>query len=42
MTVAVSSSARPWIDVFDFPEKFNKAVTKSDHYPKVREMSITF
>ena len=40
--VAVSSTARPWIDVFALPEKSNMAVTESDPDPKVRKMSITF
>ena len=40
--LAVSSSSRPWIDVFALPGKFNMAVTESDLEPKVRKMSITF
>ena len=40
--LAVSSSSRPWIDVFSLPEKFNMAVTESDLDPKVRKMFITF
>ena len=40
--VAVSSSPRPWIDVFASPEKLNMAVTESDLDPKVRKMSISF
>ena len=35
MLVAVSSSPRPWIDIFALPEKFNMAVTESDLDPKV-------
>ena len=35
--LAVSSSPRPWIDVFD-----SMAVTESELDPKVRKMSITF
>ena len=38
--LAVSSSTRPWIDVFALREKLNMAVTKSDLDPKVRKMSI--
>ena len=34
--VVVSSSPRPWIDVFTLPEKFKMAVTESDLDPKVR------
>ena len=41
-SLAVSSSPRPWIDVFALPEKFNMAVTESDLDPKVRKISITF
>ena len=40
--VAVSSSPRPWIDVFASPEKPNMAVTESDLDPDVRKMPITF
>ena len=40
--VAVSSSPRPWIDVFVLPEKSNMAVTESDPDLKVWKMSITF
>ena len=40
--LAVSSSLRPWIDVFALPEKLNMAVTESNADPKVRKMSITF
>ena len=40
--LAVSSSPRPWIDVFAFREKFNMAGTESDPDPKVRKMSIAF
>ena len=40
--LAVSSSPRPWMDVFASPEKSNMAVTESDPDPKVRKMSITF
>ena len=40
--LAVSSSPRPWIDVFALLEKFHMAVSESDPDPKVREMSITF
>ena len=40
--VAVSSSPRPWMDVFALSEKSNMAVTKSDPDPKVRKMSKTF
>ena len=40
--LAVSSSPRPWIDVFALPEKSNIAVTESDLDPMVRKMSITF
>ena len=40
--IAVSSSPRPWIDVFDLPEKINMAVTGSDLDLNVRKMSITF
>ena len=39
---AVSSSPRPWVDVFALPEKSNMAVTESDPDPKVRKMSVTF
>ena len=39
---AVSSSLRPWMDVFALPEKSNMAVTESDPDPKARKMSITF
>ena len=39
-TLAVSSSPRPWIDVFALPEKFNIAVTESDLDPKVRKYLI--
>ena len=42
LMVAVSSSPRPWMDVFALPEKSNMAVTESDPEPKVRKMSITF
>ena len=42
LKLAVSSSPRPWIDVFALPEKSNIAVTESDPDPKVRKMSITF
>ena len=41
-SLAVSSSPRPWMDVFVLPEKFNMTVTYSDPDPKVRKMSITF
>ena len=40
--LAVSSSPRPWIDVFALLEKFNMAVTESDPDPKVQKMSITY
>ena len=40
--VAVSSSPRPWMDLFDLLEKSNIAVTESDPDPKIRKMSITF
>ena len=40
--VAVSSSARPWMDIFALSEKSNMAVTERDPDPKVRNMSITF
>ena len=40
--LAVSSSPRPWIDVFALPEKFNMAVTERDLDLKVRKMSITY
>ena len=40
--LAVSSTSRPWIDVFALPEKFNMAATESDLDPKVRKMTITF
>ena len=40
--IAVSSSPRPWIDVFALPEKFNMALTESDLDPKIQKMSITF
>ena len=40
--VALSSSPRPWMDVFALPEKSNMAGTESDPDPKVRNMSITF
>ena len=33
--LAVSSSTRPWMDVFALPEKSNMAVTESDPDPKV-------
>ena len=39
---ALSSSPRPWIDVFALPEKFSMAVTESDLDPKVRKISIFF
>ena len=42
LNVAVSSSPRPWMDVFALPEKSNMAVTESDPHPKVQKMSITF
>ena len=42
LLVAVSSSPRPWMDVFALPEKFNMAVTESDPDHKVRKMPITF
>ena len=42
VAAAVSSSPRPWMDVFALPEKSNMAVTESDPDPKVRKMSITF
>ena len=32
--VAVSSSPKPWIDVFALPEKINMAMTESDLDPK--------
>ena len=38
--LAVSSPARPWIDLF-YPKTSNMAVTESDPDPKVRKMSIT-
>ena len=38
--VAVSSTSRPWIDVFALPEKFNMAVTESDPDLKVRKMTV--
>ena len=38
--LAVSSSSRPWVDVFALPEKSNMAVTESD--PRVLKMSIYF
>ena len=41
-TLAVSSSPRPWINVFALREKFNMSVTESDLDRKVRKMSITF
>ena len=34
--LAVSSSPRPWIDVFALLKKFNMAVTESDLDPEVR------
>ena len=34
--LAVSSSPRPWIDVFALPQKFNMAVTESDADTKVQ------
>ena len=40
--IAVSFSARPWLDVFALPEKSNKALPESDPDPKVWKMSITF
>ena len=40
--LAVSSSPRPWIDLFALPEKFNKAVIESDPEPNVRKISIIF
>ena len=40
-SLAVSSSPRPWMDVFALPEKSNMAVTESDPDTKVRKMSIT-
>ena len=40
--LAMSSSPRPWIDVFALPKKFNMAVTESDLEHKVRKMFITF
>ena len=40
--LAVSSSPRPWIDIFALPEKSNMAVTESDPKPKVRKKSISF
>ena len=36
-SLAVSSSPRPWIDVFALHEKSNMAVTESDPDPKVRK-----
>ena len=39
---AVSSSPRPWMEVFALPEKSNMAVSDCDPDPKVRKMSITF
>ena len=36
-SLAVSSSPRPWIDVFASPEKFNMAVSESDLDHKVRK-----
>ena len=42
VSLAVSSSQRPWIDVFAVPQKFNMAVTESNLDPKVRKISITF
>ena len=41
-SLSVSSSPRPWIDVFALPEKFNMALTESDLDLKVQEMFITF
>ena len=41
LALAVSSSPKPWIDVFAISEKFYMAVTQSDLNPKVRKMSIT-
>ena len=41
ISVAVSSSTRPWVDVFALPEKSSMAVTESDTDHKVRKMSIT-
>ena len=40
--LAVSSSPRPWMDVFVSHEKSNMAVTESDPDPKVRKITITF
>ena len=42
LSLAVSSSPKPWIDVFALPEKSNMAVTESDPDPRVRKMSINF
>ena len=42
LMLAVSSSPRPWMDVYALPEKSNMAVTESDLDSKVRKMSITF
>ena len=42
LVAAVSSSPRPWIDVFALLEKNNIAVTDSEPDPKVRKMSIFF
>ena len=39
---ALSSSSRPWMDVFALLEKSNMAVTESDPDPKIRKISITF
>ena len=41
-SLAMSSSPRPWIDVFVWYEKSNIAVTERDPDPKVRKMFITF
>ena len=40
--IAVSSSARQWIDVLALTENSNMAVTENDPDPKVRKMSIIF
>ena len=34
ITVALTSTPRPWIDVFALPEKSNMAVTESDPDPR--------
>ena len=40
--LAVSSSPRPWIDVFASLENNKMAVSESDPERKVQKMSITF